>query len=368
MDSSGSPFAMITAYKLSNNRLGRSCLIARPFHLPQTPLLLLWSFIHSCSFSSSSSASQYSAAAAGKVGCIALGTKIGIFRCGSWVYSVVLKTSRSSVLSCHGAVRCCTEQTVQSAYSRDSTGRLDKDNVPHTKSVRTIPVFFSRDFVGTGPWTMDHKSSWSPWNLMDLIHRSIALLTLLLYWSWRFRPGHFFVSETVLCCFGNSMMSHGISFYTALLFALLASSFQKWMRQRRNVNKKKLVDKNCMGVDRAQQNFYGRRNLAAELTEVMQTHTGDRGGGWSNRGLTVLKKNCVKKPVSVWIYCSCSDFGFRNCCSCSSSCSCSCSDYVLRKQKDREDYYYLSSSFPGSYSYSGCKGKESVKPAVFFRA
>ena len=74
------------------------------------------------------------------------------------------------------------------------------------------------------------------------------------------------------------MMSHGIAFFTALFFALLASSFHKWMRQWRNVNKKKLVDKNCMGVDRTEQNLYGRRNVtASELTEAMETHRVDRG-------------------------------------------------------------------------------------------
>ena len=45
-------------------------------------------------------------------------------------------------------------------------------------------------------------------------------------------------------------------------------------------HKKKLVDKNCMGVDRTEQNLCGRRNVtAAELTEAMETHRVDRGGG-----------------------------------------------------------------------------------------
>ena len=61
-------------------------------------------------------------------------------------------TNSLSVLSCHGAGLCCTEQSVQSADSRDSTGRLDKENVPQTKSARTRPVFFSMDFF----WSMVH--------------------------------------------------------------------------------------------------------------------------------------------------------------------------------------------------------------------
>ena len=58
------------------------------------------------------------------------------------------------VLFCHVAVLCCTEQSVQSADSRDSTGRIDKDNVPHTKSVRTRPVFFPCPFFQDR--SMDH--------------------------------------------------------------------------------------------------------------------------------------------------------------------------------------------------------------------
>ena len=71
--------------------------------------------------------------------------QLGIFKC----------SENKQVISCHGAILCCTEQSVQSADSRDSTGRLDKDNVPQTKSVRTRPVFCSMDFVGIGPWTLD---------------------------------------------------------------------------------------------------------------------------------------------------------------------------------------------------------------------
>ena len=59
-----------------------------------------------------------------------------------------------SVLSSHGAVLCCTEQSVQSADSRDSTVTLDNDNVPHTKSVRTRPVFFFHGLFWD--WSMDH--------------------------------------------------------------------------------------------------------------------------------------------------------------------------------------------------------------------
>ena len=62
---------------------------------------------------------------------------------------------------------------MQSADSRDSTGRLDKDNVPHTKSVCTRPVFFSMDFFEIGPWTM--KKSMESMDIMES-HRSIALI------------------------------------------------------------------------------------------------------------------------------------------------------------------------------------------------
>ena len=75
------------------------------------------------------------------------------------------------------------EQSVQSAYSRDGTVRIDKDNVPQTKSVHTIPVFFffffffffCMDFFGIGPWTMDQKKYMEFMDIMEM-NRSIALL------------------------------------------------------------------------------------------------------------------------------------------------------------------------------------------------
>ena len=69
-----------------------------------------------------------------------------------------------------------TEQSVQSADSRDSTGRLDKDNVPQTKSVRTRPVFYSMDFFGIGPWTMDQKKYMESMDITE-IHIYNALLS-----------------------------------------------------------------------------------------------------------------------------------------------------------------------------------------------
>ena len=132
MDLSGSPFAMITAEKLSNNGLGRSFIC------------FLWSFIDFCSIFFFI---FFFCCSCCKVGWSLCEQKLGFSDGGSWVYSSVLKTSRSSVLSCHGAVLCCPEQSVQSADSRDSTGRLDKDNVPHTKSVRTRRVFRKKDWI-----------------------------------------------------------------------------------------------------------------------------------------------------------------------------------------------------------------------------
>ena len=156
-------------------------------------------------FSSSSCASQSSAAAAVS-GLIPLWTKIGILRCGSWVYSSVLKTSRSSVLSCHGAVLCCTEQSVQSADSRDSTGRLDKNNVPQTKSVRTRPIFFSMDLMeihrsiallGAGPARVRREAGESSPHLQSLSSSPLLLL---------FHPFHSLHSSPLLYCSSLSLV------------------------------------------------------------------------------------------------------------------------------------------------------------------
>ena len=84
--------------------------------------------------------------------------------------------------------------------------------------------------------------------------------------------------------------------FFALFFALLSSSFHNWMRQWRNVNKKKLVDKNCMGVDRTEQIYMGDEMSQQhswqkwwkpiELTEVEVERT----EGWLHHQINFLWK------------------------------------------------------------------------------
>ena len=91
------------------------------------------------------------------------------------------------------------------------------------------------------------------------------------------------------------MMSHCISFFTALFFALLANSFHQWMRQWRDVNKKKLVDKNCMGVDRTEQNLFGRQCHRAQRTKIWLIH-----GLWTKPLVHGLPWTC-QAVLSQWL-------------------------------------------------------------------
>ena len=99
------------------------------------------------------------------------------------------------------------------------------------------------------------------------------------------RPGHFFVWENVLCCFGNSMMSHGISFsqLCSLLF-LQAVSISEWGSEGMLTRKSWLtkivwelteLNKIYMGDEISQQLSWQKWLKPIELTEVEVDRTED---------------------------------------------------------------------------------------------
>ena len=146
--------------KLSNNGLGRSCFSLDLFIFLKLRfffwkcICFFWSFIHFCSLFFFICCFSVFWCSCSKVGWS--GTKLGISNVAVWYFQVFLKQA-GSFLSW-----CCTlliRTECTSADSRDSTGRLDKDNVPHTKSEHTDTcLFFHGNFLVHGV----HGPHWDP--------------------------------------------------------------------------------------------------------------------------------------------------------------------------------------------------------------